>query len=79
MVFRICEYCTLICSIWRVYIFPGRESMAFKVYERFCDPKKLRNRVKELFRALHTHIVCFPGAHLVAYTGKGGQRKETGN
>lgn len=53
--------------------------MAFKVYERFCDPKKLRNRVKELFRALHTHIVCFPGAHLVVYTGKGGQRKEIGS
>ena len=31
--------------------------MAFKVYERFCDPKELRNRVKELLMALHTHIV----------------------
>ena len=40
---------------------------------------KSQYRVKELLRALHTHIACFPAAHLVAYTWKGGQRKEKGN
>lgn len=53
--------------------------MVFKAYRRFCDPKKLSKRVKELLRALHTHTACFPGAPLAAYTWKGGQRKEKGN
>lgn len=73
------ESCIFSCLIWGTR-FSWESIYGFQqIDEGGCDPKKLRNRLKELPRALHTRIIWLLCTHLAVDTWKGVQGKAKGN